>query len=256
MPPANMQFAPKICLFLGIISVIRPARAFSSSRPPPPQSPYDRRSPSINPSTPPTHADLEQGRGSNLYRPFNPLLGPGSRVAIDGANAPGEGSTLARLITMKLFKSQMRPYLVIPSLGKVPTGLGFDQYRGLSRYICTAPVDKMKEGDGRFPPEIDGLVLCSERGYTAHDVRAILARVDDGKEESRGGIESRAEAGETTGLKRVVMLSSLGVNRREDMMWKIWQFGVDLEARVSRERRREEEEEVSGWPPKGEGREY
>lgn len=151
-------------------------------------------------------------------------------MAIDGANAPGESNTLARLITKKLFKSQMRPYLLVPSMDKVPTGLGFDQYKGLTRYICTVAVDERKEGDGKIPLEIDGLVLCSEMGYTAKQVRELLARVEDEEEDKRGGGRG---TGEKRGLKRVVMLSSLGVIRREDVMWKLRQFGVDLEERVS-----------------------
>ena len=151
-------------------------------------------------------------------------------MAIAGADAPGESNTLARLITKKLFKSQMRPYLLVPSMDKVPTGLGFDQYKGLTRYICTQPVDERKEGDGKISSEIDGLVLCNERGYTAKQVRELLARVKEEEEDGRG---EGGGTGEKKGLKRVVMLSSLGVNRREDVIWKLRLFGVDLEERVS-----------------------
>lgn len=165
-------------------------------------------------------------------------------MAIAGADAPGESATLARLITKKLFKQQMRPSLLVPSMDKVPKGLGFDQYKGLTRYICTQPVDERKEGDGKISREIDGLVLCSEKGYTAMQVRELLARVEEvDEEDGRGG---GGGTGEKKGLKRVVMLSSLGVDRREDVMWKLRQFGVDLEERVSL---------VRGWMGRAEGRE-
>lgn len=155
-------------------------------------------------------------------------------MAIDGADAPGESNTLARLITKKLFKSQMRPYLLVHSMDKVPTGLGFDQYKGLTRYLCTAAVDEKKGGDGKIPLEIDGLVLCSEMGYTSKQVRELLERVED-EEGDKDKRETAGGTGEKKGLKRVVMLSSLGVIRREDVMWKLKQFGVDLEMRYQAE---------------------
>lgn len=58
-------------------------------------------------------------------------------------------------------------------------------------------------------------------GYTAKEVKALLARVGAGKE-GEGG--SR--------LKRVVMLSSVGVNRRDDMMLKLRQMHANLDERV------------------------
>jgi len=258
--PNPLPASPLLLLVL-VGSLLSLSHAFSTpSRPPSPHSPYDRRPP---PSTPPS-TPATKDRGSNLYRPFNPLLGPGSRVAIAGADAPEESNNLSRLITKKLFASQMRPYLLVPSMDKVPTGLGFDQYKGLTRYICTQPVDERKEGDGKIS-EIDGLVLCSEKGYTAKQVRELLARVEEVEEEDgRGG---GGGTGEKKRLKRVVMLSSLGVNRREDVFWKLRQFGVDLEERVSlvvlwvgraggREGKREREGLVCEWRVRrAEGRE-
>lgn len=226
LPPSSLP--PLLLVLAALLLSVSQVHAFSSpSRPPSPHSPYDRRPP---PTTPPSTPATED-RGSNLYRPFNPLLGPGSRVAIAGADALRGDLSLARLCTKKLFKSQMRPYLLVPSMDKVPTGLGFDQYKGLTRYICTQPVDERKEGDGKISSEIDGMVLCNEKGYTAKQVRELLARVEEVEEEDgRGG---GGGTGEKKGLKRVVMLSSLGVNRREDVIWKLRLFGVDLEERVS-----------------------
>ncbi len=54
-------------------------------------------------------------------------------------------------------------------------------------------------------------------GYTAKDVKGLLARVG---------------AGQGSRLKRVVMLSSVGVNRRDDLMLKFRQMHVNLDARV------------------------
>lgn len=59
-------------------------------------------------------------------------------------------------------------------------------------------------------------------GYTAKEVKALLARVGAGKGEGEGSRK----------LKRVVMLSSVGVNRRDDMMLKLRQMHVNLDERV------------------------
>ncbi len=149
LPPSLLLLA----LLALVVLVATPAMAFSS-RSPPPQSPYDRRPPRGGPFADDDNSgvaglDDREAAAAAAPRPLHPMLGPGSRVAVAGAEVAG-GNTLARLVTMKLFKSQHRPYLVVPSLDKTPTGLGFDQYRGLTRYICTAPKDRAKEGEGAW----------------------------------------------------------------------------------------------------------
>lgn len=56
-------------------------------------------------------------------------------------------------------------------------------------------------------------------GYSAKEVKALLARVGAGE-------------GEGSRLKRVVMLSSVGVNRRDDLMIKLRQMHTNLDERV------------------------
>jgi len=46
------------------------------------------------------------------------------------------------------------------------------------------------------------------------------------------GLLARVGAGQGSRLKRVVMLSSVGVNRRDDLMLKFRQMHVNLDARV------------------------
>lgn len=58
-------------------------------------------------------------------------------------------------------------------------------------------------------------------GYTAKQVKALLARVGGGAGNPEG-----------SKLKRVVMLSSVGVNRRDDLMLKLRQMHTNLEERV------------------------
>ena len=64
-----------------------------------------------------------------------------------------------------------------------------------------------------FPP--------THPGYTAKEVKALLSRIG-------------ASGGETQErrLKRVVMLSRLGVNRRDDWMLRLRQMHANLEERV------------------------
>lgn len=116
-------------------------------------------------------------------------------------------------LSQQLFQSQLRPYLVVPSLKQTPSGLGLDQYKGLTRYISTSSSAGNEETTAA---EVDGLVMCSEKGYTANEVKSLLEKISPGV------------------LKRVVMLSSVGVNRREDFMLKLRQYPINLDERVGR----------------------
>lgn len=60
-------------------------------------------------------------------------------------------------------------------------------------------------------------------GYSATEVKALLARVGAGQQGGEGQMK----------LKRVVMLSSVGVNRRDDLMLKLRQMHTNLDERVS-----------------------
>lgn len=59
-------------------------------------------------------------------------------------------------------------------------------------------------------------------GYTAKEVKALLALLNGNSGNSNGSGR----------LKRVVMLSSVGVNRRDDLMLKLRQMHTNLEERV------------------------
>ncbi len=84
---------------------------------PAPTSPYERRDR-------PTSADADEAAAAaEATAPV--VLGPGCRVAVAGADS----GILGRLVTKKLFQSQQRPYLLVPSLEKLPAGLGLDQYK-------------------------------------------------------------------------------------------------------------------------------
>lgn len=85
---------------------------------PAPTSPYERRDR-------PMDADEAAAPA-----PF--VLGPGSRVAVVGADS----GALGRLVTKKLFMNQFRPYLMVKDLAKVPSGLGLDQYKVRVYVVC------------------------------------------------------------------------------------------------------------------------
>jgi len=85
---------------------------------PAPTSPYERR------DRPASSADADEAAAAaEATAPV--VLGPGCRVAVAGADS----GILGRLVTKKLFQSQQRPYLLVPSLAKLPSGLGLDQYK-------------------------------------------------------------------------------------------------------------------------------
>lgn len=84
---------------------------------PAPTSPYERRD---RPTTP---DEAAAAADADAPAPF--VLGPGSRVAVAGADS----GALGRLVTKKLFQNQLRPYLMVKDVGKPPAGLGLDQYK-------------------------------------------------------------------------------------------------------------------------------
>jgi hypothetical protein len=94
---------------------------------PQPTSPYERRD-----RAPATAADEEAAAATSSPEAAAPfVLGPGSRVAVAGVDS---GGALGRLVTKKLFQSQLRPYLLVPNLERPPSGLGLDQYK-----VCVMP---------------------------------------------------------------------------------------------------------------------
>ena len=88
---------------------------------PAPTSPYERRDRPMDPD-----------EAAAAPAPF--VLGPGSRVAVVGADS----GALGRLVTKRLFTSQFRAYLMVKDVAKVPSGLGLDQYK--VRTVCVGVV--------------------------------------------------------------------------------------------------------------------
>lgn len=107
---------------------------------PPPTSPYERRDrPMMDPDD-----------AATAPAPF--VLGPGSRVAVVGADS----GALGRLVTKKLFQAQFRPYLMVKDQ-QVPSGLGLDQYKVCVVGVCSTV---MITGQSNNKVVFDDMDIC------------------------------------------------------------------------------------------------
>lgn len=142
-------------------------------------------------STLPTRPPSDSPDASEGQDNAKKLLGPGSRVAVAGADSllgrlvriiatqhhilavgaqcdyssrvflpsclAGQFCPAALQVTVKLAQHQFRPYIIVPSGSEPPHGLGLDRYWGITKHV-------MLDDFVQLPPEIEGLIMVDEKG--------------------------------------------------------------------------------------------